>query len=389
MRNSRYRKHRSHNSYSSARIKMKILVINSGSSSIKYKLFEMPQKSVLSSGLVEKIGEVSSNYSNHHDAIVEIFNEVGKVDAIAHRVVHGADNFSSAVMIDDEVIKIIRELIPLAPLHNPPNLDAIEVAIKEYQQTPQIAVFDTAFHQSMPKESYIYALPYELYEKYKVRRYGFHGTSHGYLAAQCAKILDKNMDELNVITLHLGNGSSACAIKNGKSIDTSMGMSPLEGLVMGTRCGDIDSEVIFYISQKTGMSLNEIDVMLNKRSGLKGICGINDMREICALSANGDELATLALDIFTTRIKKYIGSYIALLGRVDAIVFSGGIGEHSDIVREKALEGLDESFGIRYDKAKNSSHELEISIHESKIKLFIIATNEELEIASEAYKLLI
>jgi acetate kinase len=360
---------------------MNILVINAGSSSLKYTLFAMESKTVLEHGVIEHIGEPHGKYSNHHEAIVSIFDHQLEVDMIAHRVVHGADQFTQAVKIDQKVIETICDLIPLAPLHNKANLDAIEVAMGLYPLLPQVAVFDTAFHQSMPKEAYLYALPYELYEKEKIRRYGFHGTSHQYLSKTMAQILQKPLETLNVITLHLGNGSSACAIKGGKSIDTSMGMSPLAGLIMGSRCGDIDSEIIFHLHQKMGLDFDAIDHILNKESGLKGICGQNDLR---AIIEDSSERADLALNMYARSVKKYIGAYIALLGSVDAIIFSGGIGEHSAFMRQKIIKGFEESFNIVLDSSANEENKACISTQKSKIGVYVIATNEELEIASQA-----
>ena len=360
---------------------MKILVINSGSSSIKYKLYDMQSRAVLAKGLVEEIK------NNRHEVLENIIKDLGEIDVVAHRVVHGGEHFSQATLIDEKVIKQIKELSSLAPLHNPANLDGIITAQSILPHCVQIAVFDTAFHQTMPKSSYMYALSKDICKQHHIRRYGFHGTSHQYLLKECAKILNKNIDELNLITLHLGNGASATAIKNGKSFDTSMGFTPLEGLVMGTRSGDFDPAIILYL-QTLGMSAKEIDTLVNKQSGLLGICGQSDLR---AIIARDDEEAKNALSIMTQRIKKYIGAYIALLGRVDAIVFSGGIGEHSLHVRKMSLEGLDEAFGILLDETHNKTAtdkaEL-ISKEQSKIAVYEIPTDEELEIATQAMELI-
>ncbi len=337
---------------------MKIAVINSGSSSIKFKLFDMDTKSVLCSKNIEKIGEEGAFVRSHKDGLYEIFKDIYSLDAIAHRVVHGAEKFHSAAVIDDEVIQNIEELIPLAPLHNKANLEGIKIAKEMFENIPQIAVFDTAFHFDMPKEAYIYALPYEMYEKHKIRRYGFHGSSHSYVTKEAAKILDKNVDEVNLITLHLGNGASACAVKNGKSIDTSMGFTPLEGLVMGSRCGDIDPAIVLYMQRELGMSVDEVDNVLNKNSGLLGICSNNDLREIIDAQ---DEKSCLAIDMMVRRIQKYIGSYMVLLENVDAIVFTGGIGENSSYIRDKVMDNK-----ILKD-----------------INRLVIKTDEELEIANE------
>jgi len=390
---------------------MKILVLNSGSSSIKFQLFSMEKHEVLCHGLIEKIGEKlghfkikfgekelqkDENIKDHsfglsilqevlvEEGILKNFDELG---GVGHRVVHGGDFFDRAVLVNDEVVRKIEELSSLAPLHNPVNLLGIKALAKEYPKLKQVAVFDTAFHQTLPKTAYIYALPYEQYTKNHVRRYGFHGTSHSFVAKEAAKKLGKDMDEANLITIHLGNGDSITAIKNGKSIDTSMGLTPLEGLVMGTRCGDIDPAIIFYLSRKLGLNIDELDKMLNKQSGLKGICGDNDMREIEKRVKAKDEMAKLALEIFCYRVKKYIGAYSVAIGKVDAIVFTGGIGENSSTVREMVCEGLEDSLGIELDTEKNLNHSDIISKDSSKIKIFVIPTNEELEIAQQCYKI--
>lgn len=380
---------------------MKIAVINSGSSSIKFQLFIMPKGIVLAHAVVEKIGEQNSQitfeYENnkhviadvittHHDGLKKInallkeYNIVehfSLLDAIAHRVVHGGESFKDAALIDDNVIEMIRELIPLAPLHNKANLEGILVSRKKAPDVPQIAVFDSAFHATLPKEAYMYALPYELYEKHKIRRYGFHGISHSFVMKECAKKMNMEAKELNMITLHLGAGSSACAIKNGISIDTSMGFTPLEGLVMGSRSGDIDPAITLYLQRELDFSVDEVDDILNKYSGLLGICGNIDLREI---EKQEDELSKTAIEIMARRVKKYIGSYATLLGRVDAIVFTAGIGENSYMLRAKILENL-EILGVEIDLNANRQNSTLISKASSKIKLFVIKTNEELEIA--------
>ncbi len=342
---------------------MKIAVINAGSSSLKFKLFDMQTKEVLKSFNIEHIGENGAKFSNHHEALESIDVDFASLDAIGHRVVHGGEEFKESVLINGEVIDTIDKLSTLAPLHNPANLEGIIVAKKKAPNIPHIAVFDTAFHSTMPKEAYLYALSFEMYEKHKIRRYGFHGTSHAYVSKEAAKILDRDISELNLITLHLGNGASACAIENGKSIDTSMGFTPLEGLVMGSRSGDIDPAIVLYMQRELGLSVDEVDNALNKESGLFGICGENDVRDILN---SKDEKAKLALAMMIRRIQKYVGAYMALLGRVDAIVFSGGIGENSSYVREKVLES--QMF--------------------SGIKSLVIKTNEELEIANECLRVL-
>lgn len=342
---------------------MRIAVINSGSSSLKFKLFDMDTKEVLDSKLIENIGEKNSKIKNHHEALESLNIDFSSLGAVGHRVVHGGEYFHMPTVIDDEVIKKIKELIPLAPLHNRANLDGILVAKDKIPHAKQVAVFDTAFHSHMPREAYIYALPYEMYEKHKIRRYGFHGTSHSFVSKEASKILKKDLSELNLITLHLGNGASACAVEKGVSIDTSMGFTPLEGLVMGSRSGDIDPEILVYMQKKLGLSVDEVDKILNKKSGLLGICGENDVRNLCN---SEDEKSKLALDIMTRRVKKYIGSYMALLGGVDAIVFTGGIGENSSYVRDEILN----------------------STFFKGIKILVIKTDEELEIANECLRVL-
>ena len=385
---------------------MKILVLNSGSSSIKCQYF-VDQKSI-ASALIERIGESegygevddgvhrathSGPIADHHQALTLLFSmlrdarivtSIDELDGVGHRVVHGGDAFDQPTLITQEVIDSIHQFIPLAPLHNPNNLYGINAIKKLYPNLPQVAVFDTAFHQTMPPPAYLYPLPYVLYQEKNVRRYGFHGTSHAYVAKEAARMLDKPLTEVNLITLHLGNGASATAIREGKSIDTSMGLTPLEGLMMGTRCGDIDPAIIPFLSENTDMDLEAIDTMLNKESGLKGICGTNDMREVIEQTEEGDAMSALALEMYTYRIKKYIGAYTVALGRVDAIVFTGGIGEHAVKIREMACEGLEASIGAKLDLDKNrqkSSTNRSIEAKESRIRLFVIRTDEELEIA--------
>jgi len=340
---------------------MKIAVVNAGSSSLKCKLFEMPVGKVLAQKEIQKIGESGSAIGSHVEALEALGIDFSDVDVVGHRVVHGGEKLQQSRLIDDAVLRTIKALIPLAPLHNPANLEGIKALQKKLPNIPQVAVFDTAFHATMPQKAYVYALPYELYEQHGVRRYGFHGTSHAYLTKEAAKLLNKNVYEVNLITLHLGNGASACAVKNGKSVDTSMGFTPLEGLVMGTRCGDIDADIPLFLERELGLSTKEVDNLLNKKSGLKGICQENDLREILLRE---DEKAKLALDIMIRRIQKYIGMYMIVLENVDAIVFSGGIGEHSSYVRERVMDN---------SIIKN-------------MKSLVIETNEELEIANECYR---
>jgi acetate kinase len=393
---------------------MKILVLNSGSSSIKFQLFNADTNESLVSGVIEQIGEKISHakikFENkelkkeasipNHKIGLEIMNtllieskiikDLCEIDGIGHRVVHGGEEFSEPTVINKSVVEQIEKLIPLAPLHNPANLEGIKSSMEHCPNVPQVAVFDTAFHSNIPPHAYMYALPYETYEKDGVRRYGFHGTSHHYIAKEAAKYLQIDVNKLNAITLHLGNGASMSAVKSGKSIDTTMGLTPLEGLVMGTRCGDIDPAIIFYLSRTEGLSIDELDSMLNKKSGLKGICGNNDMREVGEMAQKGDEKAKLALDMFNYRIKKYIGSYSAVLGRVDCLIFTGGIGENDTEVRKNSCSNL-ENLGISLDLKANSQRAdkiIEISKKESKVKVLVIPTNEELEIALQVKSLI-
>ena len=393
---------------------MKVLVINSGSSSIKYRLFDMTEKTVLATGVMEQIGETESRLTHHtrnsqgemeeivnsepvadHQAGFQLIgaalNESGalqdtqELSGIGHRVVHGGEEFKQPTLINKKVIDTIRRLSPLAPLHNPANLLGIEVAMQSAPQVPQVAVFDTAFHQSIPAHAFRYAIPQDLYEAHHVRRYGFHGTSHHYVAKQTADLMDRPLNTLNLITLHLGNGASAAAVKGGKSIDTSMGMTPLEGLIMGTRCGDIDPAIIFYLKRKTGLARDAVESILNQESGLKGICGVNDMRQIEELAQSGNSQAQLAIEMVCYRIKKYIGAYYAVLGRLDALVFTAGIGEKSPLIRAGACRGLSH-LGIEIDPEKNnrkSKTAFEIQKGGSTVKILVIPTNEEREIAEQ------
>ncbi len=400
---------------------MKILVINTGSSSIKYQLFDMEQKMAMVTGMAEKIGEKTSILThelvdkngngkekveqeriNDHEQGMErivkllidpkwgVIKDKSEIDAVGHRVVHGGESFKSSTVINSEVISAIEENSPLAPLHNPPNLTGIKVARSLFPDAPQVAVFDTAFHQAIPQKAYLYAVPYELYEKHKVRRYGFHGTSHDYVAQEGAAYLNQPVERLNLITVHLGNGASMAAVKNGKCIDTTMGLTPLEGLVMGTRSGDIDPALPFFLSKNLDMSLDDIDNLLNKKSGLKGLCGINDMREIELRAASGDKRANTALEIYTLRIKKYIGAYYAELGCLDAVIFTAGIGENSPKIRSMCCEGL-EDLGFELDPAKNkvkSDKMRDIHKEHSRVKILVVPTNEEKKIALETEKVI-
>lgn len=396
---------------------MKIMVINCGSSSLKFQIFNMDDKknSVIAKGNVEEIGHKISrlHYKNekmkkdeeftkeitakdHAEALervaklfvdpkIGIFKEKIQVDAVGHRVVHGGEKFSKSVLITKGVKEAIRDCFDIAPLHNPPNYQGIIAAEKIFPDIPQVAVFDTAFHQTMQKEAYIYGLPYELYERYHIRKYGFHGTSHEYVSQRAAEVLKKDYKKIKTITCHLGNGCSITAVKNGKSIDTSMGFTPLEGLVMGTRTGDMDPYVVLYIMEKEHLTVKEMNDLLNKKSGLKGISGVsNDLREIMRAAANGNIRAQYAIDIFIYRITKYIGAYAASMGGVDAIVFTGGIGENAGAIRQRILEPLG-FLGLKIDKKKNESKEKEkiISSSGSKVKVLVIPTNEELMIAQK------
>jgi acetate kinase len=393
---------------------MKVVVINSGSSSVKYEVFESSDFSVLSSGSLERIGESESQHThrvygpsgavketvrrqrvgNHEEGFrfilsmptdSPVIKNASELLGIGHRVVHGGEAFREPVLIDENVMETIRELIPLAPLHNPANLLGIEAARQVFPGVPQVAVFDTAFHQSMPPHAFTYPLPYSFYALHHVRRYGFHGTSHLWVSKKAAAHLGKPLTSLHLITLHLGNGASAAAIRQGKSVDTSMGMTPLEGLAMGTRCGDLDPAVPFYLRRATRMAEGDLEALLNKGSGLKGICGANDMREILQMANRGEPLARLALEVYCYRIKKYIGAYFTVLGRVDAVVFTGGIGENASPIRKRCCEGL-EALGITVDDKKNEkayTEVLEIQRDGAPVKVLAVRTNEEREIAEQ------
>lgn len=391
---------------------MKIFVINCGSSSLKYKLFDMRDEDVLAEGIIERIGiensflkyetkegtdiKIEHEIPTHKEGIellIEtllsdehgVLEDMDEIKAVGHRVAHGGEKFAHSTLIDDEVMKEIEDISDLAPLHNPANLMGIEVCKELMPETPQVAVFDTAFHQTMPEEAYTYALPYEYYEKYGVRRYGFHGTSHGYVANRAAEMMDEDINDLKIVTCHLGNGASIAAVKNGESVDTSMGFTPLEGLVMGTRCGDIDPAIIPFIMDKEDMTASEIDSVLNKESGLYGVSGVSsDMRDIEGAADEGNDQAQVALDIFNYRVKKYIGSYSAAMGGVDAVVFTAGIGENAIETREEILADL-EYMGIKIDKKANDIRGKEqiITTSDSTVKAMVIPTNEELVIAKD------
>jgi len=396
---------------------MKILVINCGSSSIKYQFLGMEKEEKLAEGLIEKIGEAHPFLShqtgkgiirrevdapNHRqglrliiDLLLEgsegVIKDLSEISAVGHRVVHGGDAFIESTLIDGEVMQTIKRCATLAPLHNPPNLAGIEAAMDLLPNVPQVAVFDTAFHQTMPEEAYVYPLPYEFYEKYGIRRYGFHGTSHRYVAQRAAQILGKDLRDLKIITCHLGNGCSITAVDRGKSVDTSMGFTPLEGLPMGTRCGDIDPSIIFFIAEKENLSFAEVNNILNRKSGLLGISGIsNDVREIRREAERGNYRARLALEILAYRVKKYIGAYAAVLGGVDAIVFTAGIGENAGYVRSRICQGL-EFLGIQLDENRNKDPVKWrgiISAENSQVKVLVIPTREELMIARDTLEIL-
>ncbi|GAA2907979.1 MULTISPECIES: acetate kinase [Streptomyces] len=394
----------------------RVLVLNSGSSSLKYQLLDMGDSSRLAVGLVERIGEQSSRLkhtpaggesrerggaiADHDAALKAVAEELAKdglgldspeLAAIGHRVVHGGKAFTEPTVVDDDVLAEIERLIPVAPLHNPANLTGIRTAQALRPDLPQVAVFDTAFHTTMPESAARYAIDVQTADEHRVRRYGFHGTSHAYVSRATAELLGKDPSETNVIVLHLGNGASASAVRGGRCVDTSMGLTPLEGLVMGTRSGDMDPAVIFHLMRVGGMSADEIDTLLNKKSGLIGLCGDNDMREIRRRVDEGDEQAELAFDIYIHRLKKYIGAYYAVLGRVDAVAFTAGVGENAAPVREAALAGLEE-LGLAVDGERNAVRGDEarlISPDGARVAVAVVPTDEELEIATQTYALVI
>ncbi len=392
---------------------MKILVLNCGSSSIKYKLFEMADRSVIAQGGVEKIGlkdsflkftkpngekKVIEKEMPEHTVGVElilntltsaedgVLKSLNELDAVGHRVLHGGQAFSESVLINDEVIKAIEDNIELGPLHNPANLKGINAVKKILPNIPQVAVFDTAFHQTMPEKAFMYALPYEYYEKFKVRRYGFHGTSHRYVSKRVCDFFGIKPEGTKIITAHVGNGGSLAAIKDGKCVDTTMGMTPAEGLMMGTRAGEVDPGMLPYVFSKGGLNADSFNDLVNKKSGLLGVSGVSsDMRDIMQAIADGNERAKLALDMFVYRLTKLIGSFVAAMNGTDILVFTGGIGENSDIVRRLVCDGLT-YLGLKIDEEKNSqAHgtEVVISTADSKMKVVVIPTDEELTIASD------
>ena len=366
---------------------MKVLVLNTGSSSVKYRLFD--GSDTVAKGLVEKIGESGGDARDHTAALRSIMDELDLdgLGAVGHRVVHGGSEFARATVIDDEVVAAIDRLIPLAPLHNPAALAGIEVARKLLPDIPQVAVFDTAFHATIPPEGTAWAIDTGLAERWQIRRYGFHGTSHAYVSRQTAELLRKPPDEVNVITLHLGNGASACAVQGGRSVATSMGMSPQGGLVMGTRSGDIDPTVVFHLHRVAGLGIEEIENSLTRHAGLQGLAGDNDMRTVAERRDSGDPAATLAFDVYCRRIREYVGAYLAVLGRVDAITFTAGAGQNSPAIRAATLSGL-AALGIEIDAQRNQDGEEIISADGSRVMVCVVPTDEELEIAAQCRKVL-
>lgn len=396
---------------------MKIIVLNCGSSSIKYQLFEMPSAEVVAKGLVDKIGlkgaSIKHNMANgdvlklegeilDHQAGIEYVlgilthkeygcvQDLNEIGAVGHRVVHAGEKFNSSVAITKEVIDALVECIDLAPLHNPPNLEGIYAISKLLPEVPQVGVFDTAYHQTMTEQAYLYGIPYSLYEKYKVRRYGFHGSSHRFVSQRAAEILGKKLEDLKVISCHLGNGASMCAIQNGKSMDTSMGMTPVEGLVMGTRSGDIDAGALLFIADKEEISIPYTSTLINKHSGMLGLSGVSsDMRDIETAASEGNHRAQVSLDIYHYRIKKYLGSYAAAMGGVDVVIFTGGVGENGWETRQEVAGGL-EFMGLKFDVEKNTKlrgKEAIISTPDSKVTVMVVPTNEELVIAQDTFEI--
>ncbi|HQA50855.1 MAG: acetate/propionate family kinase [Syntrophomonadaceae bacterium] len=395
---------------------MKVLVVNAGSSSIKYQVFDMTDESVLAKGLVDRVGipgttlehkpagkdevVIKRDLPDHTEGMKLVLDvlvnpeygcikSMDEIGAVGHRVVHGGEDFSASVVIDDNVKKVIKDCFDIAPLHNPPNLMGIEACQALMPNVPHVAVFDTAFHQTMEPANFLYALPYEVYEKHKVRRYGFHGTSHFYVSQRAAEMLGKPYEECKIITLHMGNGASMAAIKNGKVVDTSMGFTPLEGLVMGTRSGDIDPAIVFFLMEKLGLSAQEANNYFNKKSGMLGLSGVsNDLRDILEAASSGNERAQIALEVYYNRVKGYIGKYVAKLNGCDCLVFTAGVGENGYDVREKVCEDLD-YLGIKMDVEKNKvrGKEVDVAAEDSKVRIFVIPTNEELVIARDTYNL--
>lgn len=395
---------------------MKILVINAGSSSLKYQLIDMDSRAVLAKGLCERIGidgsrlnhtpaggekvVIESPMPSHADAIKlvidalvdekhGVINSMSEIGAVGHRVVHGGEKFSGSVVIDEAVKEGMRECIPLAPLHNPANLIGIEACEKVMPKVPQVGVFDTAFHQTMTEEAFLYGIPYEYYEKYKIRRYGFHGTSHNYVSGKAAEMLGKPIEQLKIITCHLGNGSSVAAVKNGKVIDTTMGLTPLAGILMGTRSGDLDPAIVTFLMEKENLDIDGINEVLNKKSGVFGVSGVSsDFRDLDAASKEGNKRAQAALKMFSYGIKKYIGAYCAAMGGTDAVVFTAGVGENDGAMRAAIVDGL-EFLGIKIDAEKNKlrGEAIDISAEGALVRTLVIPTDEEMMIATETERL--
>jgi acetate kinase len=396
-----------------------VLVVNCGSSSIKYSLFDMADPAwlaVLASGLVERIGEATSGLRHEAGGCVDrreaevpdheaafglmvgaltegetaVLGSPGEIDAVGHRVVHGGERFAESIRIDDEVMAAIEDFATLAPLHNPPNLTGIRAAMALMTGVPHVAVFDTAFHQTLEPHAYLYALPYDLYREHRIRRYGFHGTSHRYVSEKAVEMLGRPAAEVNLVTAHLGNGCSAAAVRGGRCVDTSLGMTPLEGLVMGTRSGDVDPAIIFHVVRTLGMDVDEVDDLLNRRSGLLGVSGVsNDMREVTRAAEEGDERAELAIRLFCHRLRKYIGAYTAELGRVDALVFTGGIGENAAHIRLRTCEGL-APLGYVLDAVANAAEAdgpRDVAAQDSPSRVLVIPTDEEAMIARDTARI--
>jgi acetate kinase len=397
---------------------MMVLVINAGSSSLKYQLIDISQEKLLAKGMCERIGFEDSIHTYtkadgfHDESVLALHNQVEAIDAmlkmltdpekgvissmdeieaIGHRIVHGGEAFNKSMLIDNNVLEVLRECIDLAPIHNPANIMGIEACRQEMPDIPMIGVFDTAFHQTMPPKAFIYALPYEMYKKHGIRKYGFHGTSHKFVMKRAAAMLGRPVEELKLVSCHLGNGASICAIEYGKSIDTSMGFTPLSGLAMGTRSGTIDPALISFIMDKEGMTVEETNAYLNRKSGVLGISGISsDFRDLLKASGNGNVRAKLAIEVFAYRVKKYVAEYIGIMNGVDAIIFTAGIGENNNLVRKLVTDNMDYA-GIKCDPAKNISDtgkEMDISTDDSPVKILVIPTNEEMEIALEVRKVL-
>lgn len=395
---------------------MKVLVVNAGSSSIKYQVFNMEDESVLAKGLVDRVGipgtTLEHKPTGKDEVIIKkdlpdhtagmklvlevlvnseygVISDMAEIGAVGHRVVHGGESFADSVVIDAAVKKVIKDCFEIAPLHNPPNLMGIEACQELMPNVPHVAVFDTAFHQTMQAENYLYALPYDVYEKYKVRRYGFHGTSHFYVSHRAAEMLGKPYEDCKIITLHLGNGGSMAAIKDGKVIDTSMGFTPLEGLVMGTRSGDIDPAIVWFLMDKLGMDTAEANNYFNKKSGMLGLSGVsNDLRDVLEAAGSGNERAKIALQVYYNQVKGYIGNYMAKLNGCDCLVFTAGVGENGYDVREAICADMD-YLGVKMDNEKNKvrGKEVDVATEDSRVRIFVIPTNEELVIARDTLRL--